>query len=103
MSTQPQNAQMPERLARIDTTSLADAGQGRLRVLPADLRPIRPGLRMIGRALTVDASDDLMPMLAGLRLAGPGDVLVVVGHEQHAVAGELFATEALRRGRRPAD
>jgi regulator of RNase E activity RraA len=89
---------MPERLARIDTTSLADAGQGRLRVLPADLRPIRPGLRMIGRALTVDASDDLMPMLAGLRLAGPGDVLVVVGHEQHAVAGELFATEALRRG-----
>ena len=39
-----------------------------------------------------------MPMLAGLRLAGPGDVLVVKGHEQHAVAGELFATEALRRG-----
>jgi regulator of RNase E activity RraA len=53
---------------------------------------------MVGRALTVDAHDDLMPMLAGLRLAGPGDVLVVVGHEQHAVAGELFATEALRRG-----
>src|SRR5918995_5026420 len=37
-------------------------------------------------------------MPAGLRLAGPGDVLVVVGHDQHAVAGELFATEALRRG-----
>lgn len=87
-----------ERLARIDTTSLADAGQGRLRVLPAELRPIRPGLRMVGRALTVDAHDDLMPMLAGLHLARPGDVLVVVGHEQHAVAGELFATEALRRG-----
>ena len=86
-----------DRLARIDTTSLADAGQGLLRVLPAELRPIRPGLQMVGRALTVDA-DDLMPMLAGLRLAGPGDVMVVVGHEQHAVAGELFATEALRRG-----
>jgi regulator of RNase E activity RraA len=37
-------------------------------------------------------------MLAGLHLAGPGDVLVVAGHDQHAVAGELFATEALRRG-----
>ena len=87
-----------ERLARIDTTSLVDAGQGRLRVLPVELRPVRPGLRMVGRALTVDAHDDLMPMLAGLRLAGPGDVLVVVGHDQHAVAGELFATEARRRG-----
>ena len=87
-----------ERLARIDTTSLVDAGQGRLRVLPTALRPIRTGLRMVGRALTIDAHDDLMPMLAGLRLARPGDVLVVKGHDQYAVAGELFATEALRRG-----
>ena len=53
---------------------------------------------MVGWALTVDAHDDLMPMLAGLHQAGPGDVLVVVGHDRHAVAGELFATEALRRG-----
>ena len=100
MSKRPHDARsgVLERLARIGTTSLVDAGQGRLRVFPAELRPIRPGLRMVGRALTVDAHDDLMPMLAGLRLAGPGDVLVVKGHEQHAVAGELFATEALRRG-----
>lgn len=98
MSTQPHDAQLLERLARIDTTSLADAGQGRLRVLPAELRPVRPGLRMVGRALTVDAHDDLMPIIAGLHQAGPGDVLVVAGHDQHAVAGELFATEALRRG-----
>lgn len=98
MSTQPSDAHLLERLAGIDTTSLADAGGGRLRVLPAALRPVRPGLRMVGRALTVDAHDDLMPMLAGLRQSGPGDVLVVAGNEQHAVAGELFATEALRRG-----
>ena len=100
MSTPPHATPLGvlERLARIDTTSLADAGRGSLRVLPAALRPIRPGLRMVGRALTVDAHDDLMPMLAGLHLARPGDVLVVVGHEEPAVAGELFATEALRRG-----
>ena len=98
MSTQPSDATVLERLAGIDTTSLADAGGGRLRILPANLRPIRPGLRMVGRALTVDAQDDLMPMLAGLHQSGAGDVLVVVGHDQHAVAGELFATEALRRG-----
>jgi 4-hydroxy-4-methyl-2-oxoglutarate aldolase len=87
-----------DRLTRIDTTSLADAAGGTLRVLPPELRPVRPGLRLAGRALTVDAHDDLMPMLAGLRQAGPGDVLVVLGHDRHAVAGELFATEALRRG-----
>src|SRR5918993_618213 len=98
MSTQPSDAHLLERLAGIDTTSLADAGGGRLRVLPAALRPVRPGLRMVGRALTVDAHDDLMPIIAGLHQSGPGDVLVVVGNEQHAVAGELFATEALRRG-----
>ena len=86
------------RLAAVDTTSLADAGGGALRVLPAALRPVRPGLGLAGRALTVDARDDLMPVLAGLRQAGPGDVLVVAGNAEHAVAGELFATEALRRG-----
>ena len=98
MSTQPSDATILQRLAGIDTTSLVDAGAGRLRVLPAALRPLRPGLRMVGRALTVDASDDLMPILAGLHRSGPGDVLVVIGNDRHAVAGELFATEALRRG-----
>jgi 4-hydroxy-4-methyl-2-oxoglutarate aldolase len=86
-----------ERLSRVDTSSLVDAG-GDLRVLPATLRPIRRGRGLVGRALTVDARGDLMSVLAGLRQAGPGDVLVVAGDDRHAVAGELFATEALRRG-----
>jgi len=85
------------RLARIDTTSLVDAAGG-LRVLPASLRPVRRGLRLVGRALTVDAREDLLSVVEGLRLYGPGDVLVVAGSDRHAVAGELFATEALRRG-----
>lgn len=86
------------RLAGIDTTSLADAGRGSIRVLPATLRPVRSGLRLLGTAVTVEARDDLMPMLAALQQSGPGDVLVVAGSEQHAVAGELFGTEAMRRG-----
>lgn len=85
------------RLSAIDTTSLVDTGPG-LRVLPAALRPIRAGLRLLGRAVTADAREDLMPMLAGLQAAGPGDVLVAAGSSEHAVAGELFASEALRRG-----
>jgi 4-hydroxy-4-methyl-2-oxoglutarate aldolase len=85
------------RLATIDTTSLVDSKPG-LRVLPAALRPIRRGLKLVGRAVTVDAREDLMPMLAALHAAEPGDVLVAAGSAEHAVAGELFATEALRRG-----
>jgi regulator of RNase E activity RraA len=91
------SADLLQRLTAIDTTSLKDAGPA-LRVLPAALRPIRAGVRLLGRAVTVDAREDLMPVLAGLAQAGPGDVLVIAGHPDHAVAGELFATEALRRG-----
>ncbi|HEU4547041.1 MAG TPA: RraA family protein [Microlunatus sp.] len=91
------SADLLQRLAAIDSTSLRDAGP-RLRVLPTALRPIRAGVRLLGRAVTVDAREDLMPVLAGLAQAGPGDVLVIAGHPDHAVAGELFATEALRRG-----
>lgn len=91
------SATLLARLATIDGTSLKDAGPS-LRVLPAALRPIRPGLRLLGRALTVDGREDLMPVLAGLAQSGPGDVLVIAGHPDHAAAGELFATEALRRG-----
>ena len=100
MSTRPNDslAGVLERLTQVDTTSLVDAGRN-LRVLPAAIRPVRRGLRLIGRALTVDARGDLMSVIAALQHSGPSDVLVVAaGSDEHAVAGELFATEALRRG-----
>ena len=54
---------------------------------------------MIGRAVTVEARGDLIPVLAGLQQAGSGEVLVVdAGSTSHAVLGELFASEAIRRG-----
>lgn len=96
----PSETELLDRLGRIDTTSLVDADKPHagLRVLPAALRPVRPGLRMAGRAFTVAAGGDLLGMLVALREARPGDVLVVaVGSDEHAVAGELFATEARRR------
>jgi RraA family protein len=54
---------------------------------------------MVGRAVTIAAAADLLPVLAGLQQCGVGDVLVVdAGTTEHAVLGELFATEAVRRG-----
>jgi 4-hydroxy-4-methyl-2-oxoglutarate aldolase len=87
-----------ERLRGIDSTSLSDAGKG-LRTLDPQIRPIATGRRLLGRAVTADADEDLMSVIAALQVAGPGDVLVVaVGSDEHAVAGELFGTEAMRRG-----
>ena len=93
----PTTADLLARLVRIDTTSLVDAAPT-LRVLPREIRPVRPGSRLAGRAVTVDARSDLVPVLVGLAAATRGDVLVVAGDDERAIAGELFATEALRRG-----
>lgn len=90
--------EIPPQVWQLDAASLSDANKA-LRILPRELRSYRRGLRMIGRAVTVTASADLMPVLAGLQQSGPGDILVVdAGTTEHAVLGELFATEAIRRG-----
>jgi 4-hydroxy-4-methyl-2-oxoglutarate aldolase len=86
------------RLERLDASTVSDADK-RLRVLPAAIRPVSAGNRLLGRAVTANARDDLLSVLGALRQSGPGDVLIVAtGGSQHAVAGELFAGEAARRG-----
>src|SRR5919202_5254137 len=58
-----------------------------------------PDVRMAGPAFTVVAEDDHLPVMSALADAAPGDVLVVATNEgSRAVFGELFATEARRRG-----
>jgi len=86
------------RLGRLSTTSLVDASPT-LRILPARLRPVVPGRHLVSRVVTARANRDLMSVIHALRESGPGDVLVVdAGGDDRAVAGELFGTEALRRG-----
>ncbi len=95
--TEPTTSLLP-RLERIDASSLSDADKS-LRVVSAAIRPVRPGVRLLGRAVTAQANADLMSVIAALEQAGAGDVLVVeAGSPDWAVAGELFATEAGRRG-----
>ena len=87
-----------DRLAHLSTTSLVDASPT-LRILPPRLRPLVPGGHLVGRIVTAKANRDLMSVIHALRESGPGDVLVVdAGGDERAVAGELFGTEAQRRG-----
>ncbi|MFP5071623.1 RraA family protein [Pseudonocardia nantongensis] len=87
-----------ERLRGVQVSSLCDADKT-LPVVDPLIRAMLPDVAMAGPAVTVSCIDDHLPMFAALRVAAPGSVLVVAGAGgQRAVSGDLFATEAHRRG-----
>ena len=87
-----------ERLLEIEVSALCDADKG-MPVVDPEVRAMVPDVRMAGPALTVVAEDDHLPVFGALAEAAPGDVLVIATNGGRlAVLGELFATEARRRG-----
>jgi RraA family protein len=86
------------RVAALDTAALCDA-DGDIRVMGPGLRPVTSFRQMVGQARTVRCRDDFLTVVRALHDSGPGEVLIVDGGGgPRALAGELFATEAARRG-----
>jgi 4-hydroxy-4-methyl-2-oxoglutarate aldolase len=86
------------RLVALEVSALCDADKG-MPVLDPAIRAMVPDVRMAGPALTVLAEDDHLPVFSALADAAPGEVLLIAtGGGRLAVLGELFATEARRRG-----
>ena len=90
--------QLLARLAQLDCAAICDADKT-IRVMDYSIRPISKRPKMVGIAHTVRCRDDFLSVIKGLEESVPGEVLVVdAGGSPTAVVGELFATEARRRG-----
>ena len=96
---QPFSESLLKEVASFDTATLHESA-GQTGAMSPDIRPLTPGLRLVGPALTVacPAGDNLM-IHAAVADARPGEVLVAQCHDhRRGVWGEILMTAALERG-----
>ena len=85
-------------LSALSVASIADADKT-IRVMSSTIRPVNNGKKILGTARTVSCHNDFLTVIDALNQSKAGDVLVVDSQEStRALVGELFSTEAQRRG-----
>ena len=93
-----ENSELNNRLLALGTPAVCDANKN-LRVMGPAMRPIASGYKFVGVARTVQCHEDFLAVIGTLADSLEGDVLVVDSrNSKRALAGELFSTEAARRG-----
>ena len=93
----------PDQLAGWDGIGAATAheAQGRRGAVDSAIKPIYPGLRVFGPALTcVCPPGDNLTLHAAIKLAKPGDVIVCDAgdYPEQGLFGDVMASSALGRG-----
>lgn len=86
--------------ARLPTATLHEAAR-KIGALPSAIKPVAPGFRCAGPALTVHSpGGDNLWLHRALEVARPGDVMVVFasGAHEHGYWGEIMTTMAQVRG-----
>lgn len=90
--------ELAARLERLQVSSLSDADKT-LPVCDPAIHAMLPDLTLVGTAFTVRSDGDLLGMIDAIGRAEAGTVLVAATDGSPlAASGELFATEARRRG-----
>ena len=98
----PLDSALVARWGRISTTITADLFRGSVLADPRirPLQPLPPGVRLVGRALTVRcAPPDFGAVLQAVDLAGRGDVVVIAadGDPNTAMIGDILSGVARRK------
>jgi 4-hydroxy-4-methyl-2-oxoglutarate aldolase len=99
MTTTPGQAEL-EALKALGAATIYEA-QGAIGALPVSIKPIAPGMRVAGPALTVDcAAGDNLVLHHAITVAKPGEVLVVdyKGYLEIAAWGDVMSVGAMARG-----
>jgi 4-hydroxy-4-methyl-2-oxoglutarate aldolase len=93
-------ASVIETARALPAATLHEAG-GKIGALPSAIKPVAPGFRICGTAVTVHSpGGDNLWLHRAIALAQPGDVLVVYasGVYEHGYWGEVMTTAAKARG-----
>ncbi|MFP4902840.1 RraA family protein, partial [Paraburkholderia sp. BR14261] len=93
-------ARVVDAARQVPAATLHEAG-GKIGALPAAIKPVSPGFRICGTAVTVHSpGGDNLWLHRAILLAQPGDVLVVYtnGVYEHGYWGEVMTTAAKVRG-----
>lgn len=94
------DADLAARAGRLPTATLHEAG-GRIGALPHGIKPVHPGMKLSGPAVTVHSpGGDNLWIHRALYVARPGDVLVVHVSDtpDFGYWGEIMSTAAKVRG-----